>query len=1041
MEKMTYAGLVPPIPTRTNQLEAPVQAATIQWMEPEEKDGSLIYRGKLTLPKEFQGCGIRLLMDSVGCEAQVSVDGKEIRRHYGSYTEWDCDITKEAEGKGMLSLTLTLKGGEGELSPYQAAGILRGIDIVALPKAYVSCLNVQTKENENGCMELTVQYSLENNGKLADGLEAVLKDPEGKVVLCKSFGKEKLFSSNSSGFSAECPEVMRWDSEHPNLYRLCLVLKSDGEVLEEVERMVGFRHLESRGGNIYWNHQPLKLRGICYREPLAAEQGRDVRKELELFRAANINYIRGLFYPFSRKFLELCDEMGFYVEETAAVSEVGQSIAATQNAPELRSRYLEQLQEMVMRDRSHVSILLWLLGSDSTWGDNFRQEYRRVKELDDIRLVNFHFPMTVPEEEPQLDVWSASYVSYRLDLNEHFDHMVIFHTHGRDNAIGYATGSAPDYEMPVLHDAFAHLPCYNRDEIRKDPGIHEFWGESIKRYWDKMWATDGCLGGAIMAGVDENGSFSEKLKDFNWGILDAYGQPKPEYHHVKMAYAPVVVSGYEQREKELLVTVENRSNHTDLNEIDIKWSSQGKEGMLKVSAKPCEKRILSLPVILERSRRVTLEFLYQERTVFETILGEESREEFTVPGDYPQFSIEEDEKGITIDNGIFKYQFSKATKLLINASAEGIQVISDGPYLQTTRLKLEEWRGQHLEAGLTEDGARVFLIGAYGSICKVSFELSLHKNGEVETTYTILSLSKPMPHTVKANIGMDPGGLNELGVWYRLCPGYEELSWERKGLWSSYPENHIGRRKGTARSSDGDDFRSMKHNIYQAGLVNTDTNTGVQVISDGSHSVRVEMEPDPRSVIDDRDERIRYTGNWFEMDDYCGNFNDTETLSYEKGSYLELVFTGTGITVYGPNDMLYGKCNAYVDGELKAEGISQYLSGVDIPAMSRGYEKRYRIPLFSITGLEGKEHTLRLEVLGEKEAGAQNSYVSLDYVVVEGSAYSFSPKLIINNDFNYARLVRGNYMRDKVGFDVAYQNSHKIFLKRQKEGKADEDQI
>ena len=1032
-EKMTYTGLVPPLPARTEQLEAPVQAANIRWTEQEEKDGSLIYQGKLIIPKEFRGYGIRLLMDSVGCEAQISVDGKEIRRHYGSYTQWDCDLTKETETKETLSLTLILKGREGELSPYQTAGILRGIYVVALPKAYISCLNVQTKENENGRMQLTVQYSLENHEHLADELEAVLKDPEGKIVLSKSIGKGELFTSDSGDFSAECPEVRLWDSEHPNLYRFCLVLKSNGKVLEEAGRMVGFRHLESRAGNIYWNHRPLKLRGICYREPLAAEPGRDVRKELELFQAANINYIRGLFYPFSRKFLELCDEMGFYVEETAAVSEVGQSIAATQNAPELRNRYLEQLREMLVRDRSHVSILLWLLGSDSTWGDNFRQEYRQVKELDDIRLVNFHFPMTIPEEEPQMDVWSAAYVSYQLDLNEHFDHMVIFHTHGSDNAIGYATGAAPDYEMPVLHDAFAHLPCYNRDEIAKDPGIHEFWGESIKRYWDKMWTAKGCLGGAIMAGVDEDGSFSEKLKEFNWGILNAWGQPKPEYHHVRMAYAPVIVSGYEQKEKELLVTVENRFNHTDLSEINIKWSSRGKEGVLKVSAKPGEKERLSLPVILEKNNTVTLEFLYRERTVFETILGEEARAEFTVKGNYPQFSIAEDEKELTVDNGIFKYQFSKATKLMTNASADGIRIITEGPYLQTTRWKLEQWMGLHLEAGLTEEGARVFLIGAYGAVCKVSFELSLYRNGEIETSCNILSLSKPMPHTVKAGIGMDPGGLNELGVWYKLCPGYEELSWERKGLWSCYPEDHIGRRKGVARLRDGDDFRSMKHNIYQAELVNTDTNTGVRILSDGTHSVRAEMEPDADSVIDDRDDRIRYTGNWFEMDDYCGNFNDTETLSYEKGAYLELDFTGSGIAVYGPTDMLYGKCSVYVDGALKKEGISQYLSGVDLPAMSRGYEKRYRIPLFSITGLEEKKHTLRLEVLGEKEAGAQNTYVSLDYMVVEGNSYSASPKLIINNDFNYARLVRGNYMRDKVGFDSGYHGSHKICLKRRKE--------
>ena len=143
------------------------------------------------------------------------------------------------------------------------------------------------------------------------------------------------------------------------------------------------------------------------------------------------------------------------------------------------------------------------------------------------------------------------------------------------------------------------------------------------------------------------------------------------------------------------------------------------------------------------------------------------------------------------------------------------------------------------------------------------------------------------------------------------------------------------------------------------------------------------------------------------MEDYCGNLNGSETLSNTAGDYAELSFTGTGITVYGPWDILYGMCNVYLDGELWKKDVSQYPPKVDFPGMSRGYEKRYRLILAEVHGLEEKKHTLRIEVTGTKEAKAQNTYTSIDYAVLEGSSYTGGFKMNIAVDFNYPRMVRG----------------------------------
>ena len=85
--------------------------------------------------------------------------------------------------------------------------------------------------------------------------------------------------------------------------------------------------MKRQNQQVFWNHKPVKLLGICYREPDSKMENWEtvLRCDLELFKAAHINFIRSIYYPFSEKMLELCDEMGFWVENTAPFYELGQT--------------------------------------------------------------------------------------------------------------------------------------------------------------------------------------------------------------------------------------------------------------------------------------------------------------------------------------------------------------------------------------------------------------------------------------------------------------------------------------------------------------------------------------------------------------------------------------------------------------------------------------------------------------------------------------------------------------------------------------------
>ena len=51
------------------------------------------YRRRVTIPEAWKNRRILLRFDGANCLAAVLVDGQEIRRHYGGFISWDCEIT------------------------------------------------------------------------------------------------------------------------------------------------------------------------------------------------------------------------------------------------------------------------------------------------------------------------------------------------------------------------------------------------------------------------------------------------------------------------------------------------------------------------------------------------------------------------------------------------------------------------------------------------------------------------------------------------------------------------------------------------------------------------------------------------------------------------------------------------------------------------------------------------------------------------------------------------------------------------------------
>ena len=326
---------------------------------------------------------------------------------------------------------------------------------------------------------------------------------------------------------------------------------------------------------------------------------------------------------------------------------------------------------------------------------------------------------------------------------------------------------------------------------------------------------------------------------------------------------------------------------------------------------------------------------------------------------------------------------------------------------------------------------------------------------------------------MKLRVGVDYGGLDELGIAYILDSSVDTLSWRRnldpdqEGRISLYPTDHISRNQGTAkrftRSNiwgempvtswgedmrddilfgryDGEyhgsnDFKSTKEDVAEAYVYNENRTKiqdafnrekdadkigmlkifGAKKKSDQNGSrevskanIRLEVLDPKEEKILESDSRIAYTGTWYQVVDKKESDHGTEMWSREKGAAFTCKFQGTGILWYGPQDPAFGMADVYVDGEKKASHISQRSAGVDFSCCSAGYDKCYHLPIFSIKDLPYGEHTIRIEVCGEKAEDATDCYIVLDYLRVLGRNHTEPVKLMINQDFSYPHISWGN---------------------------------
>jgi hypothetical protein len=270
----------------------------------------------------------------------------------------------------------------------------------------------------------------------------------------------------------------------------------------------------------------------------------------------------------------------------------------------------------------------------------------------------------------------------------------------------------------------------------------------------------------------------------------------------------------------------------------------------------------------------------------------------------PAPTVEEQPDSINVKGVDFALAVSRKTGLITDGSYKGSKIIESGPYLNLVGQRLSNWSLKTIRATRDANEAVINISGTYSvspepmvgrgrgrgrgpatvpaaaptpGVVETSFEVRVDGHGLITTRYTLGELPALTRPLLAEGTHRDPGGYWELGVSYVLTSGVDRLSWQRKGLWSAYPEDHIGRNAGVAtregkgaqqqygvkpswplsqdekefilftRDDPGGrgtkDFRSTKENIFYSSAILGGSQVRLEALSDGNDAVRMEVLP------------------------------------------------------------------------------------------------------------------------------------------------------------------------------------------------------
>ena len=335
------------------------------------EDGCGWYRKKFHHQKKSSSELVILRFDGIYMDSRIYINEKQAGEWKYGYTTFEIDITEFLmEGENEIYVSVTYQAPNSRW--YTGAGIYRNVWLKTVPKDHIVSdgIYVVSKRFCENKWKFHVETEVQTETVLGIQLSYILRNPEGKMYDLE--GKERI-SEGQNGvckflFETEISDPQIWDVDCPACYKLEVLLKKNGNILQEEYQTIGFRTIEfipEKG--LLLNGRKLKLNGVCEHHDLgclgAAFHKKAMKRKMEILKQMGVNALRLAHNMPAPEVMELADRMGILI-----VSEAFDMWISEKNpydyARFFKDWYQRDLANWIKRDRNHPSILMWSIGNE-----------------------------------------------------------------------------------------------------------------------------------------------------------------------------------------------------------------------------------------------------------------------------------------------------------------------------------------------------------------------------------------------------------------------------------------------------------------------------------------------------------------------------------------------------------------------------------------------------------------------------------------------------------------------------------------------------
>ena len=564
------------------------------------------YRKTFTLPEDWKNKNVSIEFDGVFKNSEVFINGHSLGMRPNGYISFTYELSQYLNfGKENIIAVKVDNDAQPNSRWYTGSGIYRNVRLVTSEKLHVAKWGtyVTTPEVSAEKASVHLEVTIENKSDVEKEFQLVtsILDANNKEV-ANAKTTEKIGANTNAkkvhNLNVNQPKL--WDTENPNLYKIVTTIYENSKAVDNYETPLGFRffNFDSEKGFLL-NGKPTKILGVCLHHDNGAlgavENIHAVRRKLKILKEMGTNAIRMSHNPPSLEMLQLCDEMGFIVQDE--FTDVWKKKKVTNDYhKDWDAWHKQDLEDFIKRDRNHPSVIMWSIGNeireqfDSTGIAITRELAQIVKSLDTTRPVTSALTENVIEKNFIYQSGALDLLGFNYKHEEYKDFPVRFKGQkilASESVSALETRGHYDFPSdgikawPPKHgapfDGNADWTVTAFDQVQS------YWGATHEANWKTIKKQDFMAGTFIWTGFDYLGEpdpYPYPARSSYFGIVDLAGFPKDVYYMYQSEWTtkPVLhVFPHWNWQKDQEIDVWAYYNNADEVELFLNGKSLGKK--------------------------------------------------------------------------------------------------------------------------------------------------------------------------------------------------------------------------------------------------------------------------------------------------------------------------------------------------------------------------------------------------------------------------------------------------------------------------------